>query len=242
MFERRISVKVIAHRGASGYAPENTLVAFKKALDMGAKAVEFDVQMTQDGQLVVIHDYTLDRTTSGSGMIMDTDYEDIKEFDAGSWFATEYRGERVPLLKNVLQLFPADVEINIEIKKFLLDERKLEEDIYGLVKEMNMMDQVVFSSFDHHCLKNLRNYSDTRIGILISSSMIEPLTYMKSQQLVSHSINQKVAFIDKELVEDDHNNQIKVLSYTVNDRKIAEYFETIGVDGIFSNYPDIMSK
>ncbi len=234
-------MEIIAHRGASGYAPENTVAAFKKAVCMGAKSVEFDVQMTKDGQLVVIHDYSLDRTTTGAGMVMETTYDELKELDAGSWYSREFAGEKVPLLSEVLSVFPSDMTINIEIKKATLETRQVELDVYQLVKDMHLLDQVIFSSFDHQCLKKLLNIEGIRVGVLISSAMIEPITYLMKNGLNNYSLNQNADFIDETFVKNAHAKGLKVFSYTVNTKKIGQYFESIGVDGIFTNYPDLLN-
>lgn len=235
-------MKLIAHRGASGYAPENTLASFRKAVEMGAKAVEFDVQMTKDGQLVVIHDFFLERTTNGFGLIMDKEYAEIKTYDAGSRFNTSFSDEYVPLLEEVLEVFPKDIEIHLEIKKISLDLRPIEEDIYQVMKSKGLLERTVFSSFDHICLKHLLKHKDIRVGILIGSSMIEPTAYMKKNNLISYSLNEEATFVTKALVEEVHHANLLLNTYTVNDRKIAQYFEQIGVDGIFTNYLDIFDK
>lgn len=235
-------MEIIAHRGASGYAPENTLAAFGKAMDMGSKSVEFDVQMTKDGELIVIHDYTLDRTTNGYGYVMDTTLEMIRSYDAGSWYGDEFIGERVPLLNEVLDLLPNDVTINIEIKKAVYEKREVEKKVLELVMEKNRISKTIFSSFDHDCLINLLDIKKVRVGVLISARLIKLTDYIISSGLKSYSINQSSVFVNKELVTQAHNNGLKVLTYTVNDLRTAKMFEEIGVDAIFSNYIDIMSK
>jgi len=235
-------MKLIAHRGASGYAPENTLASFIKAIEMGAKAIEFDVQMTKDGQLVVIHDFFLDRTTNGEGLIMDKEYGEIRSYDAGSSFDASFSQEYVPLLEEVLGLFPKDIEIHLEIKKIGLDKRLIEEEIYQVIKNKGLLDKTIFSSFDHHCLTRLLKHKGVRTGMLIASSMVEPIAYMEKNGLLSYSVNEKADFVSKELVEEIHKANLQLNTFTVNNKSIAKYFEQIGVDGIFTNYLDILDK
>lgn len=235
-------MEIIAHRGASGYAPENTLAAFRKAIQMGAKAIEFDVQMTKDGEIVVIHDYTLERTTTGKGFVMNATANEIRSYDAGSWYDKQFENEKVPLFKEVLEIIPKDVTINVEIKKIVLDERQVEKKVMEVVKKQDRLENTIFSSFDHECLYNLRNNYQVPIGVLISSNMIDPIGYVTMHDLKSYSINQSVAFISSKFVKEAHQNGLKVLCYTVNDHKIAILLEEIGIDAIFTNYPDIMLK
>lgn len=233
-------MEVIAHRGASGYGPENTMTAFEMALDMGAKAVEFDVQMTLDGQLVVIHDDYLDRTTSGSGLVIETPYTIIKDLDAGIWFGTQFAGEKVPLLKEVLLLLKDKVKIHLEIKKISWETRPIEEDIYQMVKGLGMLDQVLFSSFDHRCLSYLSHYYGVEIGVLTRSGLMEPISYLELAGLKAFSYNPLSTFVDQALVADCHKKDLKVYTYTVNRPSLAKGFAQMKVDGIFSNYPDIL--
>jgi len=233
-------MEVIAHRGASAYAPENTMTAFEMALDMGAKAVEFDVQMTLDGQLVVIHDDYLDRTTSGSGLVIETPYTSIKDLDAGIWFGTQFAGEKVPLLKEVLLLLKAKVKIHLEIKKISWETRSIEEDIYQMVKALGMLDQVVFSSFDHRCLNYLEDTYGVAIGVLTQSGLINPTEYLEVAGLRAFSYNPLSTFVDEKLVTECHQKGLKVYTYTVNRPCLAEGLAQMKVDGIFSNYPDIL--
>lgn len=244
-------MRLIAHRGASGYAPENTLISFKKAFEMGAREVEFDVQMTKDGQLVVIHDFFLDRTTSGSGMVMTTHYTDIQKLDAGSWFDKAFDGEKVPLLSEVIDVciaessrknWRSELIMHIEIKKPKLEQRAVELAVLELVLEKNCLEQVVFSSFLHSSLKSLLSKQAVKVGVLIGSEILRPMDYLARQELMNYSINQSAEFIDLTFVKEAHEAGIQVLSYTVNNREIALYFDSLGVDGIFCNYPDLLSR
>ena len=232
-------MKIIAHRGASGYAPENTMAAFRKALEMGAEAIEFDVQMTADGVLVVIHDDILTRTTDGRGAVIETDYSVIQTLDAGSWYDQSFKDERVPLLRDVLTLLKDQVEVHLEIKKISREKRLTEEAIYQLVKDMGMVQQVHFSSFDHQCLLNLTEKHDVRVGMITGSSILKPEAYIINSGIPVASYNPKAEHVSPELVDAIHGDGHKVYSFTVNDLWMADYLKEIGIDGIFSNYPDI---
>jgi glycerophosphoryl diester phosphodiesterase len=149
---------LIAHRGGATEAPENTLAAFRHALSLGIRYVELDVQMSSDGELVVIHDETLDRTTSGSGPVGDHTYEELRRLDAGSWFAPEYAGERIPTLREVLDLCVLEgVGVVIELKSPGMYQG-MEEKVAALVGEMCLRgaENIWCISFDHDAIRRMR--------------------------------------------------------------------------------------
>ncbi len=145
------SFNVVGHRGASDEAPENTMAAFVRARELGAGAIEFDVHRTADGELVVLHDYLLDRTTDGTGVIFEQTWADVSRLDAGSWFAEEFRGERVPRLAEVLEL--EDLDFELEIKGHgppMLDE------VLAAVDNAGVIDRVKFTGWNVHLLAELK--------------------------------------------------------------------------------------
>ena len=233
-------MKVIAHRGASGYAPENTMASFELAVEMGAKAIEFDVQMTKDGEIIVFHDYTLGRTAMGEGMIMNKTLAELETLDAGIWFSNKFKNEKIPTLKEVLKKMPKEIELHIEIKKVVLDNRNIEEEVYSIVLNENRLKNSIFSSFDHECIKRLSMKYDVNIGVLVSSNILNPIKYLKDNQLDKYSFNQNLAFVSERVISDMHKENLKVLIYTVNDKEEALLLKKYGVDEIFSNYPDII--
>lgn len=136
-----------AHRGASAVCPENTMAAFRKGLELGATGIETDVQMTKDGGLVLIHDETLNRTTSGSGYVKDKTLAEILEVDAGSWFSPEFKGEKLPLLEDLLDLLQGrDTVLNIEFKNGTFFYPGMEEKVIAAVREFKMSDRVIFQA------------------------------------------------------------------------------------------------
>ena len=141
-----MTVIVLAHRGYSAKAPENTMAAFELALAVGADGIELDVHMTRDGEIVVIHDDTLDRTTNGKGPVSDQTMAELRELDAGSWFSPEFAGERIPTLKLVLELIKdKDVLLNIEIKTGLGFQQLNEElvPLFGPIRSLGAHDHLV---------------------------------------------------------------------------------------------------
>ena len=143
---------VIAHRGASGTAPENTLAAFRRAVACGADMVELDVQLTRDGEVVVVHDFTLDRTTDGTGAVGASSLAEIRRLDAGAWFAPAFLGEAVPTLGEVLGAI--GLPVNVELKP--VGDQGLEAETLAVVRAAGALGRVVFSSFDPGALERLR--------------------------------------------------------------------------------------
>jgi glycerophosphoryl diester phosphodiesterase len=156
----------IAHRGASGRAPENTHAAFAAALALGAQAIELDVQLSADGELMVIHDETLDRTTNGHGPVGDRTAAELLRLDAGSWFGAEFRGERIPRLADVLAQLRDRVTLNVEIKS-ARDLGVIEPKLAALVTAERATGWVVFSSFHAQGVRNMRAAAPwARLGVL----------------------------------------------------------------------------
>lgn len=220
----------IGHRGAMGYAPENTLKSIEKAIQLGVDMIEFDVQQCKTGELVVIHDLTVNRTTNGDGTVANLTLKELKALDAGE-------GESIPTLKEVLELINKKVAVNIELKG-KGTAHKVGELIAFYVKEKNWdRDQFLVSSFDHQELQLFKQgYPLNRIGVLIYHL---PHDLAKiGVTLRGYSLNVSGHFLSKELVDDAHEKGLKLMVYTVNEPKDIDVCKAIGVDGIFSNYPD----
>ena len=175
------TTKVWAHRGASGYRPENTLESFELAIKQGADGIELDVHTSADGELIVMHDETVDRVTDGTGLIKDMTLAQLKELKVST--PAEPTGiYRVPTLAEVLDLMrTTDMMVNIELKNSICFYPGMEEKILKLVKEMNMEDQLIYSSFNHYSLLQLKQLDDhVQTGILFSDGWINPAMYAKN--------------------------------------------------------------
>jgi len=232
---------LFAHRGASAYAPENTLPSFRKALEMGARAVELDVQLTSDGVPVVIHDFMLNKTTDGSGMVRDYTWKEIRRLDAGVRFGQEFRNVTIPSLEEVLALIPRDVCLNIEIKAVSLFREPVAAKVLTMT-EQEPDRNLVFSSFNHVCLKELKDRNpDLRIGLLSGSHMIDYPAYVETTGLKPYSLNPEASYLTPELIREAHGRGWKVFTYTVNTPAQARLIADLGTDGIFSDYPDLLN-
>ncbi len=220
---------VLAHRGASGYAPENTLKAFKTAWKMSADMIELDVQETSDGRLVCIHDFELSRTTNGEGYVGELTYREIRELDAG-------KGERVPLLSEVLDFARGRIGVNIEVKALNVEKRILE-----LVTEREMLDSVMFSSFMHNTVRVIKNLNaNARTAILLTEPKDDAIRY--ALDFRANAINPPFETLTPELVKDAHEANLEVFPYTMNDASSMRKLLSIGSDGLITDLPDVCVK
>lgn len=229
-----------AHRGSLTEAPENTLPAIQKALDHGAKAIEIDVQLTKDHQLIVIHDQSLERFNSVLGLVKDYTLEELKKIDIGSTFSKDFAGVTLATLDEIMQIVPSNILINIEIKNMPIIYDNIEQLILECLKRYDRLDTVIISSFDHKVLERFQKLApDCLIGLLFYYRMLKPWNYAKNCGLNVYSIHPNVAHTDEELIKECQNVGYKVYPYTVN--MVEKYEELVdwGVDGVFSNNPQI---
>jgi len=221
---------VIGHRGACGYAPENTLASFAKAIELGVDMIEFDVQRCKTGELVVLHDVTVDRTTNGKGWVGDFTLADLKKLDAGA-------GEQIPTLREVLDLVMCKTRINIEIK-----EEGIVDDVAAIVKEYAARPEwsegdFLISSFWHRELAAFKKiYPDVATSALFTCNPAQGVEFVLS--LGVDIVGCSIEFISKELVQSAHAHGKKIFLFTVNTPDEIRYALSLGVDGIFSNFPD----
>jgi len=233
---------VWAHRGASGYAPENTLAAFQKAVDLGADGVELDIQLTKDDQIVVIHDETIDRTSDGKGWVKDYILEELRAFNYNRT-KPEYKHADIPTMREVFELLkPTGLFINIEIKTGVVFYEKIEEKILALTKEMGMEDRVCYSSFNHYTVTRIHELKpDAEVGFLYADGPIDMPSYG-----VKHGVNAlHPALYNLQydgFVKECKEKGLKLNVWTVNERPYMEMCCQYGVDAIITNYPDIAKE
>lgn len=220
-----------AHRGASGHEPENTLRAVRRALELGARWIEVDVRLV-DGELVVFHDEQLDRTTDGTGLLADLDLATLRALDAGG-------GEPIPLLGEILDAIGSRAGLNIELKG-----PGTAGPVSDLCAEYRRRhgwshERLLISSFDWAELAEVgRRDSGMRLGALVRHGSL-PLIE-KATALGAYSIHIALAAVDPAFVTDAHAHGLQVYVFTVNTVQEARGLAEIGVDGIFSDYPDLM--
>jgi glycerophosphoryl diester phosphodiesterase len=233
---------IIAHRGASAYAPENTMVSFKRALEMGAEGIELDVHLTADGYMAVIHDGKVDRTSSGKGWVKDMTLSQLRELDFGSWFSPEFKGERIPVLEDIMELLKnRNVLLNIEAKSGPIIYHGLEEKLSKIIHDYGMTDRVIVSSFNHYSLVHLKSISpDIKIGLLYEAGLYEPWDYAK--KLDAYAIHPLFYNAVPEIVEGCRKHGVAVNPFTVDQPELIRKVAAAGVDGIITNVPDIALK
>ncbi|MCC6274909.1 MAG: glycerophosphodiester phosphodiesterase [Leptospiraceae bacterium] len=242
-------VKVIAHRGYSSHYPENTMLAFQRAIDVKADMIELDATLTSDFIPIVIHDDTLKRTTSGKGKVRNVSYNVIREFDAGSWFHRDYRGEKVPLLQDVLaHIASSPVSLNIEIKAESHDkrvsEKNIESQIIPLLRNYKILDKTIVSSFEPDVLKRMRKLSDkVKLGFIFDrkkGNISDPFQFAK--EINAYSVHLQKRLIQKETIQKAIAADLKLYVFTVNKESDMEKMLKLGVDGMFTDYPERLLK
>lgn len=233
-----MKTEVWAHRGASGYAPENTLEAFALAVEMRADGVELDVQMTKDGEIVVIHDETVDRVSNKKGWVKDFTLAEIKELNVNCPHP-EYESVQIPTLREVYELLkPTGLKINVELKTGIVFYEGLDEKVLGLTKEMGIEDRVWYSSFNHYTVKHLKELDPSvKVGVLYADGIVNVVPYAVSLGADAlHPALYNIQF--PHVVEDCHNANLKMHVWTVNEPEHIALCLAAGVDAIITNYPD----
>ncbi|MDA8234805.1 MAG: glycerophosphodiester phosphodiesterase [Clostridia bacterium] len=232
---------IIGHRGASGTAPENTLSAFRQAATLGAGMVELDVQLSADGVPVVIHDETLERTTTGSGYVRDYTLDQLQALDAGTWLAPEYKGEKIPALHEVITDLPSEMLINIELKNNLIPYPDLEAKVIRLVDELDVVERVVISSFNHESMARFRKMAPhLASGLLYEQPLDNPLGM--AGELEVQTLHPHYSLVTPELVRAAHREGYLVYTWTVNQEPLMEKMIELGVDGVMTNYPANLAR
>lgn len=230
-----------AHRGSLTEAPENTIPAFQRAINHGARAIELDVQLTKDKQLIVCHDHKLTRFNKETqGLIKDFTLKEIKQIDVGSSFAEEFKGLTLPILEEVLAICPKELIINIEIKNIPIIYDGIEEALLHCLWDNNRFENVIISSFDHAALKKVQELTTkVTLGMLFQYRLVDTWKYVKNSGLNITSIHPNHVYVDRSFVKSCKNYGYEVYPYTVN--SIGRYEELVdfGVDGVFSNNPEI---
>lgn len=241
-------MKIIAHRGLSGFYPENTMLAFKKCLNLNIYGIELDVQKTKDNQLVVIHDEKVDRTFNGTGYIKDMTLKEIQALNSSFKNYKNNKDCKIPTLKEVLLLFkPTDFIINIELKNNKIKYKNLEEDVINLVKELKMERKVIISSFRMKSLNKLKAISPkVARSYLISEKFykyrLKNMIFYRAIKNNSTYISPNYLISDKKFINKCHRRDIQVLCYGVNTIEEYEKLLKLQVDGIFTDFPNILSS
>ena len=231
---------VWAHRGASAYAPENTLVAFQQAVAMGADGIELDVQMTKDGVLVVVHDETVDRVSGQSGWVKDFTYEKLKQLNVNKHFP-DFGIQYIPRLAEAYELLkPTGLSVNVELKTGVVFYPDIEQQVLALTQKYGMQERVVYSSFNHYSLQEIRRLQpDAVTGVLYADGMVGAAEYAKHtvQADALHPALYNVQY--PQFFEECRRYGLKVHVWTVNEEKYMRMLCENQADAIITNDPKL---
>ncbi|HSK67943.1 MAG TPA: glycerophosphodiester phosphodiesterase [Candidatus Limnocylindria bacterium] len=234
-----MDTRIFAHRGASGYAPENTLEAFRLAVEQGADGVELDVHLTRDGHIIVTHDERIDRCSDGSGLVGRLTLKEIKKHSFSKPHP-EYEGALAPTLEEVLELLqPTGMWVNVELKNGVIPYPGMEEKCVRLVEKMGMADRVLYSSFNHHSLLLLKRIKpDAPCGLLYGCNMLFPADYLKKTGVEALHPHYWDLLLHPEGYAEAKRQGGRVHVWTVNDDRDVRKCADAGADILITNYPD----
>lgn len=231
---------ILAHRGASYDAPENTLSAFRIAQQMGADGVELDTHLSREDVPVVIHNFTVDETTDGTGRVRDLTVSDLKRLDAGSHYDYTYRHERIPTLDEVFDLLAPTMRLNVELKSVGVRATALEATVLAVIRRHNAQNRVVISSFNPFALRRMyRLAPNLPLGYLYSADV--PAYFRLFMIGVPYQARHPHhLMIDADYVAWAHRNHYRINTWTVDDPSRATALKALGVDALITNRPDVL--
>ena len=227
---------VVGHRGAMGRAPENTMSSFEMGVALGADCLEMDIHESKDGEIVVIHDAAVDRTTDGTGRVASLSCRELKRLDAGAWFDPSFRGERIPRLAEVLEWAQGRVPLVIEVKGDPVPRHGIEEELLSFVDHHGMIGETMVISFHHETVRRVKEL-DPRIatGILYVCSLAD--TGSTARAARADSVRPQWSYLTPELVREAHADNLTVSTWTVDEVSDMEKVVALGVDSIATDYP-----
>lgn len=233
---------IIGHRGMPYAAPENTMASFKAAIDSGADGLETDLHMTKDGELVLIHDVTLDRTTSGKGLVAEHSLKELKELSAGYWFNDQYKDEKIPSLRDFLEFTAGkNLLINIEIKNDKKSYPGIEKKLLEILKEYNISNNVLLSSFNYDSLLKIKELdSKIKTGILYLCRLVKP--WELAIRLGADALHPFFYSLREKNIWGISKSGLQINPYTVNSPLLMKKMIDMGVTGIITDRCDILSS
>ena len=227
---------IFAHRGASRVAPENTLAAFRQAVEIGADGIELDVQLSADGVPVVIHDTTVDRTTDGSGWVQKLTLAQLRGLDAGSHAGAAFAGERIPTLEEVLTEVGDKLIVDIELKYPTVETASLEAQVIEVIRRLGMQRRVWLSSFKPYALHTARRLApEMPCGLIYGP--LSPGSWLLGPITPHESIHPHASFVSARMMQRARRRGQRVITWTVDDPTQAQQLATCGVDAIITNTP-----
>jgi glycerophosphoryl diester phosphodiesterase len=231
---------VFGHRGAKAYAPMNTIPAFELAVAQGADGIELDVHRSKDGHAVIVHDFTVDATSDGSGRVTEMTLAQLKALDAGSWFDEKFRGVRIPTLDEVFEAVGSRALVNVEIKSDSAETDGVEEVVADVIQRHEMASRVIVSSFNPLTLQRFRAIlPDVPVGFLYAPNMpVDTIGLMQQLGLPHEAKHPRHEMVDADYMA--QHAGYRVNAWTVNDAAEAVRLRDLGVDAIITDVPDVI--
>lgn len=227
----------IAHRGCSGSYPENTRVAFEKAIEAGADMIEIDCQLSKDGHVVVIHDESLGRTAGVRGLVKGKTLEQLKRLDVGQWFKKSLKGQRILTLEEVVEIVNGRADLNLEIKTVSHGPLGIELKLLFILSHYDYLDRTIFSSFDYHSLRRVREMApEVRIGVLYGKRVRED-PFQVAAELQAYALQVQKELVTPELLSKAEQLGLKTFVWTVNEVSEMKKLLSLGIDGLMSDFP-----
>ena len=229
----------IAHRGVSGLAPENTRAAFKKAIDCGMDMIELDLQMSKDGHFVICHDFNLKRIAGVDALVSELKLSELKDLDIGSWYDETFFKERMMTLEEVIKLTKNKIKLNLEYKIPIPNYKETVARLIDLLVKFGVEEEVLISSFNHNVIKYLKKYKlNLETAILSYALAVNPVNLLVDAK--ADVFNAHYLLANQQLVNQIQTAGYKINIWTVNQPKLIEKFKSFGVDGIMTDYPDLL--
>ncbi len=239
---------IISHRGANKYAPQNTLPAFERSIEIGTDGFETDVHLTKDGKVVLCHNYTIDETSDGEGNVCDKTLEELKSYDFGSYFSPKYKGTTLPTLDEFLALVAkTDIKVlNIEIKSPKQSGTPIVKETIDAAKRFGLFERLLISSFDPKLLVEAKEIDpECKTGFLYAPNHAtmytmgwRPVQFAKS--IKADALHPHYSFVNEEYVKKAHDGGLMVNPWTVNNPDIIDKLIRIGCDAIITDLPDVV--
>ena len=234
---------VIAHRGASAYAPENTLSAFRQAIEMNSDAVELDAKLLKDNTVIVLHDTTLERTTNGKGSVYQFGYDEIKNLDSGSHFSSKFSNERIPRLSEIFDEMGDKILINVELTNYAQPWDKLPRSVISLVHRNNLKKRILLSSFNPWALLVAKRVDPEIPRALLVHSGEPGVIRMVLKRIIDHeAFHPHFSLVSEKQMSEAKRDHKKVNVWTVNETSQMMELLDLGVDGLITDFPDIARK
>jgi glycerophosphoryl diester phosphodiesterase len=232
----------IAHRGASGNFPENTRLAFEKAIAAGVDMIELDCQLSMDGHVVVFHDERLDRTARVKGAVKNHTLAQLKKLDIGAWRRNAHKGERILTLEEVLDVIDQRVSLCLDIKQFPASPQGIELKLLFILSHYDYLDRALLSSFDYRCLDRVRELApEARVGVIFGAGVAED-PFAAARRLSAASVLVQKEWASREFLQQAWDDGLDVYVWTVNEIRDMEKFASVGVQGIVTDFPERFEK